>query len=129
MQLPAKEDELKRFLASLPFDKAVTLAAGVERERLSGNVAMPVDVILEALRPMLRRSRKRIPTPRRLVCVAFEDLLIDGPREEKQTGRILRASLVTLWHWLENEALGAKLAGLEKRIATAILARESKAEH
>jgi hypothetical protein len=90
---------------------------------------MPVDVILEALRPMLRRARKRIPTPRRLVCVAFEDLLIDGPREEKQTGRILRSSVVTLWQWLATEGLGDKLAELEKRIATAILARESKAEH
>ena len=129
MQLPAKEDELKRFLASLPLDKALTLAAAVERERLSGPSAMPVDVVLTALRPMLRRARKRIPTPRRLACAAFEDLLIDGPREEKQTGRILRSSIVALWHWLASDGLGEKLADLEKRIATAILARESKAEH
>src|SRR4051794_1570386 len=85
MQLPTTDDELKRFLASLPLDKALSLAAAVERERLSGATAMPVDVILEALRPMLRKARRRIPTPRRLFCVAFEDLLIDGPREEKQT--------------------------------------------
>jgi hypothetical protein len=129
MHLPANEDELKRFLASLPLDKAVTLAAAVERERLSGESAMPVDVILEALRPSLRRSRKRIPTPRRLVCVAFEDLLIDGPREEKQIGRIMRSSVVTLWRWLAKDALGAKLSDLEKRIAAATLARETKAEH
>ncbi len=128
MQLPAKEDELKLFLASLPLDKALTLAAAVERERLNGATAMPVDVILEALRPALRRARKRIPTPRRLFCVAFEDLLIDGPREEKQTGRILRASVTKLWQWLASEGLREKLADLEARIATTILARESKPE-
>ena len=129
MQLPAKEEELKRFLASLPLDKAVTLAAAVERERLSGATAMPVDTILTALRPMLRRAKKRIPTPRRLFCVAFEDLLIDGPREEKQTGRILRSSVTALWQWLASEGLRDKLTSLEQSIAAAILARESKAEH
>ena len=128
-QLPAKEDELKRLLASLPLDKAVALAAAVERERLSGPSAMPIDVILDALRPALRRARSRIPTPRRLFCVAFEDLLIDGPREEKQTGRILRSSINTLWQWLASEGLRDKLGELEGRIAAAILARESKAEH
>ncbi|MBI1212869.1 MAG: hypothetical protein GC190_15515 [Alphaproteobacteria bacterium] len=128
MKLPAKEDELKRFLASLPLDKAAALAAAVERERLAGATGMPVDVILEALRPMLRKSRRRIPTPRRLFCVAFEDLLIDGPREEKQTGRILRASVAKLWQWLESEGLKEKLPALESEIAAAILARETKRE-
>lgn len=128
MQLPAKEEELKRFLASLPLDKALTLAAAVERERLTGNSKMPVDVILDALRPILKKAGRRIPTPRRLFCVAFEDLLIDGPREEKQTGRILRASVAKLWQWLEAEGLKDKLAVLEKEIATAILARETKRE-
>src|SRR6185503_6471398 len=127
-QLPAKEEELKRFLASLPLDKALALAAAVERERLSGT-QMPVDVILEALRPMLRKARRRIPTPRRLFCVAFEDLLIDGPREEKQTGRILRASVAKLWQWLESEGLKDRLTALERQIAAAILAGESRAEH
>lgn len=129
MQLPAKEEELKRFLASLPLDKAMALAAAVERERLTGSSKMPVDTILEALRPMLRKAGRRIPTPRRLFCVAFEDLLIDGPREEKQTGRILRSSVAKLWQWLEAEGLKDKLATLEKAIAAAILARETKREH
>jgi hypothetical protein len=61
--------------------------------------------------------------------VAFEDLLIDGPREEKQTGRILRASVAKLWHWLESEGLKDKLAVLETQIAKAILTRETKREH
>lgn len=128
-QLPAKEEELKRYLASLPLDKAVALAAAVERERLSGKSAMPVDMILEALRPMLRQSRRRIPTPRRLFCVAFEDLLIDGPREEKQTGRILRASIGKLWLWLESEGLKDRLGALEQEIAKAIIAHESKRQN
>lgn len=128
-QLPAKEEELKRYLASLPLDKAVALAAAVERERLLGKTAMPVDMILEALRPMLRQARRRVPTPRRLFCVAFEDLLIDGPREEKQTGRILRASIGKLWLWLENEGLKDRLGALEQEIAKAIIAHETKRQN
>src|SRR5262249_9283574 len=63
-----------------------------------------------------------------LFCVAFEDLLIDGPRETKQTGRILRSSVAKLWQWLESEGLRDKLPPLEKQIATAILTRETKRE-
>lgn len=126
MQLPAKEHELKTFLASLPSDKTLTLAAGVERARLAGEGKLPVDLILEALRPQLRRmNARRIPTPQRLVCEAVADFLVDG-REFKQPGRIARASIRTLWRWLAKEGLRVTLADFESQIARATLTREAK---
>ena len=90
MQLPVKEHELKQFLGSLPSDKALTLAAAVERGRLAGDSKLPADLILEGLRPQLRRmNARRIATPQRLVCEAFADFLVNE-RDFKQPGRIAR---------------------------------------
>jgi hypothetical protein len=129
MQLPVKEHELKQFLASLPSDKALTLAAAVERGRLAGETKLPVDTILEGLRPQLRRmNARRIPSPQRLACEPFADFLINE-RDFKQPGRIGRASVRTLWRWLAKEGLRVTLADLESQIARAILVRESKAQN
>lgn len=127
MQLPAKEHELKRFLASLPPDKATTLAAAVERGRLTGESALPVDLILDGLRPTLRRVQaRRIPTPQRLLFEPIQDFLVDDPREYKQPGRIARSSIRVLWRWLAKDAMRVGLADLESQIARAILTRETK---
>jgi len=127
MQLPAKEHELKRFLASLPPDKATTLAVAVERGRLAGQSALPVDLILDGLRPTLRRVQaRRIPTPQRLLCEPIQDFLIDDPRDYKQPGRIVRSSIRVLWRWLAKDAMRVGLADLESQIARAILTRETK---
>jgi len=74
MQLPVREHELKQFLASLPPEKALTLASAVERGRLAGEGKLPVDLILGGLRPVLRRmNARRVPSPQRLVCESFAD--------------------------------------------------------
>ncbi len=128
MQLPVKEHELKQFLASLPSDKALTLAAAVERGRLAGETKLPVDMILDGLRPQLRRmNARRIPSPQRLACEPFSDFLVNE-RDFKQPGRIARASVRALWRWLAKEGLRVTLADLESQIARAILVRESKAQ-
>lgn len=89
------------FLGSVTPVLALQLARAVEIDRLRGG-ALPHDQILSALRPKLREATRRLDrtfTPRRLVCVAFEDLLIDS-RLRKQRGRILRASIAPVWDWL-----------------------------
>jgi hypothetical protein len=126
MQLPVKEHELKQFLGSLPSDKALTLAAAVERGRLAGDSKLPADLILEGLRPQLRRmNARRIATPQRLACEAFADFLVNE-RDFKQAGRIARASVRTLWRWLAKEGLRVTLADFESQIARAVLTREAK---
>ena len=125
MQLPTKEHELKQFLASLPGDKAATLAVAVERDRLQGKPGMPADLILDGLRPVLRASSaRRVPIPQRLVCEPFADFLVNDPRDFKQAGRISRSSIRALWRWLAKDGLRVTLAELESQIAHAILQRE-----
>ena len=127
MQLPAKEHELKQFLASLPGDKAATLALAVERDRLQGKPGMPADLILGGLRPVLRTtSARRVPIPQRLVCEPFADFLINDPRDFKQAGRISRSSIRALWRWLAKDGLRVTLAEFESQIGYAILQRESQ---
>lgn len=140
-------ERLDDFLHEVPPALAARLAFAVESDRRRGG-ALPHARILAALRPKLREVEgrvQRVPTPQRLVCEAFEDLLADGPRARKQTGRILRANVAPIWTWLTetllpdawretSDTILAKLAGggvdfiagdvakFQKRAAEAILA-------
>jgi len=71
-------------------------------DRLTDGKALPHDMIMEGLRPVLRENqpRERTPTPLRLLCRPFEDFLFNGARKEKQKGRVARASVVPVWNWL-----------------------------
>lgn len=80
------------------------LATAVELDRLNEGSLLPHNLILDGLRPLLRAedSRSRTPTPLRLFCQPFEDLLVNIPRREKQKGRILRAHVTPVWHWVSH---------------------------
>ena len=126
MQLPTKEHELKRLLATLPADKALTLAAAVERGRLAGDRSLPVEMILDGLRPTLRRAQApRVPTAQRLFCEPFADFLVDDPREYKQPGRIARSTVRALWRWLR-DTLRVGLAEIETQVSRAVFARDMR---
>jgi hypothetical protein len=126
MQLPTKEHELKRLLATLPPDKALTLAAAVERGRLAGDRTLPIDMILDGLRPTLRRAQaKRVPTAQRLFCEPIADFLVDDPREYKQPGRIARSTVRVLWRWLK-DTLRVGLAEIETQVSRAVFSRDQR---
>lgn len=95
-------DLLQAFLGSLPEHLAARLAKAVEVDRLSDGATLPHDVILEGLRPVLRRGAPgaRTPTPLRLFCRPFEDLLTSAPRAIKQKGRIARSNVMPVWLWV-----------------------------
>lgn len=98
---PGRLQRLDGFLGDVTPTLALQLARAVELDRMRGG-ALPHDEILAALRPRLREVSDRLeraPTPQRLVCTAFEDILVDD-RLRKQQGRILRASIVPTWTWL-----------------------------
>jgi hypothetical protein len=126
MQLPTKEHELKRLLATLPPDKALTLAAAVERGRLAGDRSLPIDMILDGLRPTLRRLQaRRVPTAQRLFCEPFADFLVDDPREYKQPGRIARSTVRALWRWLK-DTLRVGLAEIETQVQRAVFSQDQR---
>lgn len=125
-----KQRQLEAFLSGLPSKHAVTLADAIERDRLAGGRGLPHDLILNALRPVLRNaavSGKRLQTPKRLFCAPFEDLFIDGPRSRKQRGRIARASMDPVWEWLTNTLMPEKHAQLYGALSKAILSGDDAA--
>src|ERR1700761_6276719 len=92
---------LKAFLGGLPGPAAGRLALAVETDRLMDGHALPHETILEGLRPALRREHfDRRPTPLRLFCRPFQDLLTSQPRKTKQKASIARGSLVPVWNWI-----------------------------
>lgn len=100
MLTPKKSALLQAFLRALPQSAASRLARAVEVDQLSGGRVLPHDLILGALRPALPVQTERTPTPLRLFCRPFEDLLVQAQPREKQKGRIARASIPLVWRWL-----------------------------
>jgi len=103
---------LRAFLGTLPEPVAVRLAKAVELDRLADGKVLPHDLILEGLRPVLRRAEnvERTPSPMRMFCQPFADLLSSAPRKEKITGRIAHASIPKVWTWLSETLLPEEVA-------------------
>src|ERR1700761_230872 len=92
---------LKAFLGGLPGPAAGRLALAIETDRLMDGHALPHEAILDGLRPVLRREHyDRQPTPLRLFCRPFQDLLTSQPRKAKQKAVIARGSLMPVWNWV-----------------------------
>ena len=103
MLTPQKAGLLQAYLGSLPANLAARLAKAVEVDRLTDGAILPHELILDGLRPVLSRGapqRDRTPTPLRLFCRPFEDILTSAPRSAKQKGRIARTSIMPVWNWV-----------------------------
>jgi hypothetical protein len=120
-----KTEMLRSFLGTLPEEVASRLARAVEMDRLLEGSALPHNVILEGLRPALRDTEvhQRTPTPLRLFCRPFEDLLVNTSRKEKQRGRIARVHVVPVWNWLSKTLLPAESASYGADIRKLVLER------
>jgi len=100
---PERSALLKSFLGSLPEQIAARLARAVEVDRLGDGKSLPHELILQSLRPSLRRlgGSERTPTALRFFCLPFEDLFcVASDRGRKQRGRIARGSVAPIWNWL-----------------------------
>ena len=124
MLTPEKAGLLQSFLGSLPERMATLLAKAVEVDRLTGGTGLPHELILDGLRPVLRHcaSPQRTPTPLRLFCLPFEDLLFNGARKERQKGRILRSSIAPVWSWLGETVMQEEIRSYRKDIKSLVLA-------
>ena len=125
MLTPDKTEQLRNFLGNLPRDIAARLAAAVELDRLAEGSGLPHEVILDGLRPVLQagQEHKRTPTPLRLFCRPFEDLLVNTLRKEKQKGRILRGHVVPIWHWISHALIPEETAAYCGDVRKAVLLR------
>ena len=117
-----KTGVLKAFLGGLPGSAAARLAMAVEVDRLMDGHTLPHDDIMEGLRPVLRRENyDRTPTPLRLFCRPFQDLLTSMPRRVKQKGSIARGTLVPAWNWVSQTLLPAETAAFSKECKALVL--------
>ncbi|MBS0277999.1 MAG: hypothetical protein JSR81_10280, partial [Proteobacteria bacterium] len=97
----SKAQQLQGLLGGLPPLMAARLAKAIEIDRLNDGRMLPHELILDGLRPVLRRGQSdRAPTPLRLFCRPFEDLLTVMPRKQKQKGRIERGAIMPVWNWV-----------------------------
>jgi len=116
---------LKAFLGSLNGDIAARLASAVETDRLLDGSVLPHDTILDGLRPALRSIHAgRTPTPLRLFCRPFEDLLTCAPRKTKQKASLSRSSLTPVWLWLRRDLLAAETETYITEAKALIMARK-----
>lgn len=116
---------LKAFLAGLPGAAASRLAMAVEVDRLMDGHSLPHEDILEGLRPILRRDHyDRTPTPLRLFCRPFQDLLTCVPRTTKQKAVIARGTLVPAWNWICNDLLPVEAAAYAAECRALVLAHK-----
>lgn len=118
-----KQTVLRGFLGQLPERVASRLAKAIEVDRLIGGTELPHEDLLKALRPQLRQvpEKKRMATPQRFFCRPFEDLLVDAMPKQKMRGRIARASIVAVWHWLANDLIPEPHKRLTADIREAII--------
>jgi hypothetical protein len=101
------------------------LAQAVEVDRLADGKSLPHEMILEGLRPALRRlaGSDRTPTPLRLFCAPFEDLFTAAPHKiTKQKGRIARDSVAPMWTWLGQTLLPDETKTYSKEFKAATVA-------
>lgn len=116
---------LKSFLGSLPGHVAARLARAVELDRLMDG-KLPHEDILTGLRPVLRRDpATRTPTPLRLFCLPFQDLLTSQPRKAKQKAVIARTTVMPLWNWLSENLLREETAAYAEEAKALILAQRN----
>ncbi len=102
-----KSGLLRAFLGGLPSDMAMRLAHAVEVDRLMDGHVLPHEVILEGLRPVLQSGiqHARMPTPLRLFCTPFEDILTSVPRTKKLKAAVARSSVLPVWLWVSRNLM------------------------
>jgi hypothetical protein len=124
MLTPERTGLLKSFLGGLPEQIAARLAQAVEVDHLAGGKTLPHEMILEGLRPALRRSigSDRTPTPLRAFCTPFEDLFTLLPRKAKQKGRIARGSVAPVWGWVSQSLVAEQSRDYIREFKTLVLA-------
>ncbi len=117
---------LRSYLGSLPSSSAEQFAQAIELGQLSESSALPLNV-LETVRQTVLTDRK--PSPLRLFCQPFEDLLATGAVTEKRKGRIARENMLTIWGWLSEYLLPAQTAAFVGDARTAIAADDLQAAY
>jgi hypothetical protein len=123
-------ERLRGYLRELPPEARALLVAELERSILRGENVPGAQVILQELRPALRRAvgqPSRLGNPARLFFRPLEPFLVSrGGAAVVALGRIERGCLTPIWEWLGRDLMPERARAYSDQVATALL---SGAEH
>lgn len=121
---PSPPDRSLDLLAGRVFDipepQFVDLVRSLEARRLRLDQRATADAVLSRLRPRMSLARPaRRPTPQRLFCLPFEDLLYDPGTARKAVGRIPRSAIGPIWALLAKHAAAGIVEATSAALKTA----------
>jgi hypothetical protein len=121
-------ERLRDYLRELNPQAQAMLVRAIERGSLRRDGIPGADLILEALRPSLRRTGpSRIGNPARVFFRTFEPFLVDSQAAAALPGRIARDSLGPLWEWIIRDLAADAAPAYEQSVSAALLASDSDA--
>lgn len=104
----------------IPEPQFVDLVRALEARRLKLDQRATADAVLSRLRPRMSMARPpRRPTPQRLFCLPFEDLLYDPGTNRKAVGRIPRSAIGPIWALFAEHASPGVIEGTSAALKTA----------
>jgi hypothetical protein len=123
-------ERLQAYLRELKPEAQTLLVTELERGALGGAGVPGADLILQALRPVLRASHRpapRIGTPARLFYQPLEPFLVDVGAPRALPGRMERAALQPLWEWLQRDGAPTQTAAYAEAVTAALIAHDDAA--
>lgn len=117
-------ERLRAYLRDLKPEGRAVLMAQVERRALQGMGIPGADLILQELRPTLRRTAQPpvgIGNPAHLFFKPVEPFLVDAIYGRVLPGRIERTSLALLWDWICRDVLPEQAKIYSDQVVEALL--------
>jgi hypothetical protein len=102
----SKAEQIRSFILELPADSRLSLMRALDRARLKGERDPVKDLLMDAMRDVVRQSAEEVPrvyTASRLFFEPLEDFLINEELPTKLRGRISRKNLGRIWTWIERD--------------------------
>jgi hypothetical protein len=122
-------DRIGEFLQRLTPMTRSNLLTELERLELSHEEIPGAAEILAKLRAELRKdgsTQNRAANPSRYFFAPLEPLLIDGTRDDANSGRIQRGSLAVIWEWISRDLLPTMARDYIKKLDELIVADNQK---
>jgi hypothetical protein len=122
-------DRIGEFLQRLTPMMRGNLLTELERLELSDEEIPGAAEVLTKLRAELRKdasSQTRAGNPSRYFFAPLEPLLIDGARDDANSGRIQRGSLAAIWEWISRDLLPTMARDYIKKLDELIVADNQK---
>jgi hypothetical protein len=122
-------DRIGEFLQRLTPVMRGNLLTELERLELSDEEIPGAAEVLNKLRAELRKdgsTQTRAGNPSRYFFAPLEPLLIDGARDDANSGRIQRGSLAAIWEWISRDLLPTMARDYIKKLDELIVADKQK---